>query len=471
MTGQTSPGGAPPAEGAAGHLVDHALGLEWRDVPAPARAAAKTFLHDTLCVGVAGARAPNAEAILAVAKSWGEGGQCSVLGRRGLRLPATSAAFVNGFQIHCQEYDCVHEPAVLHPMATAVAALRADSERGEACAGEDFLAGLIVGVDVAVALGLAATTPLRFFRPATAGVFGSVAALARARRLDRATTLDAFGYALAFASGAMQAHVEGKPALPVQVANAARSAIVAVDLAVAGLKGPQNSIDGPFGYLNLFEAGFDLERILPPLAGARRIAELSWKPFPTGRAAQGGLVAVATLIERDGLTAEAVETLTFRAPPLIKRLVGRPARRGMDVAYARLCLPWLAAVALIRGEVGLTDFTAERLDDPAILALAERVTVIEDGSSDPAAFVPLIATARTRDGQDHRVEIDAMLGAPSNPLTPAQHMEKARRCLAHAGLETVHLALAEAIETLDQTPDVAAALALAAPALRSTAVD
>eukprot|EP01034_Spumella_vulgaris_P046128 gene46128-57516_t len=40
----------------------------------------------------------------------------------------------------------------------------------------------------------------------------------------------AFGYALAFASGTMQAHVEGTPALAASVAGAARSAFVAVDL-------------------------------------------------------------------------------------------------------------------------------------------------------------------------------------------------------------------------------------------------
>jgi hypothetical protein len=45
-------------------------------------------------------------------------------------------------------------------------------------------------------------------------------------------------------------------------------------------------------------------------------------------------------------------------------------------------------------------------------------------------------------------------------------MEKARRCLARAGLETAHAALAEAIETLDLSPDAGAALRLPAPDMR-----
>jgi 2-methylcitrate dehydratase PrpD len=451
---------AAPAEGAAGRLVDHALGLAWGDIPEAARTRAKLLLHDTLCVGVAGAFAPNAQAIRSVAALWGDGGQCSVLGQPGLTLPAPSAAFVNAFQIHCQEYDCVHEPAVLHPMATIVAALLAETDRGAPRTGEEFLTALIVGVDVAVALGLAATTPLRFFRPATAGVFGSVAALARLRGLDRATALDAMGYGLALASGTMQAHLEGKPALPVQVANAARSAVVAVDLAVAGLKGPQASIDGPFGYLTLFEERFDLGPVLRDLAAVRRVTEVSWKAFPTGRAAQGGLVAVGALMSEHGVAGAGLESLSFRGPPLIKRLVGRPAKENMDVAYARLCLPWLAAVALTFGEVRLGDFTPERLGDAGILSLARRISVDEDGSTDPAAFTPLVARATKASGEASEVVITAMLGAPSNPLTLEQHMEKARRCLAHTGLESAHGQFAERVLSLETATDTRAALTI-----------
>jgi 2-methylcitrate dehydratase PrpD len=449
--------GAPSA-GAEARLVDHALHLDWGGVADSVRTSALLFLHDTLCVGMAGAATPGARAVLEVANTWGDGGACSVLGRPDIRLPAPSAAFVNAFQIHCQEFDCVHEPAVLHPMATVTAALLAQAQRCGPVSGECFLISLIVGVDVAVALGLAATGPLTFFRPATAGVFGSVAALARLRGLSAETTLDAFGLALAFASGTMQSHVEGKPALPLQVANAARAAVVAADLAAAGLKGPHRSIEGPFGYLRLLETASDLAPVLKDLSGSRRIAEVSWKPFPTGRAAHGGLVAVRTLMDRHGLSPASLDRLEFRAPPLIKRLVGRPAQLGMDVAYARLCLPWLAATALTLGEVGLGDFTAEHLTNPERHALAGRISVSEDGGTDPAAFAPLVAVARTRGGETFEVWIEAMLGAPSNPLTFEQHMDKARRCIAHAGDDGAHAALWDAVASLETSDDAGATL-------------
>lgn len=443
-------------------LIDHALGLEWSALPETARRAARTFLHDTLCVGVAGANAPYAEQVRAAAAGWGQGVECSVLGRPDIRCAAPQAAFVNAFQIHSQEFDCVHEPAVVHPLATIASVLIAEAERSGPYSGADLLAALAAGVDVAAGLGVAATTSLKFFRPATAGIFGCVAALARLKRLPRETALDALGYALAFAGGTMQAHAEGKPALPVQIANAARGAISAIDIAVAGLPGPRRSIDGPFGYLPLFETGFDLQPVLADLGRVFRIAEVSWKPFPTGRAAHGAIVATQALMRDHGLSADNLDSLTYRAPPLIKRLVGRATISDMGSAHARLCFPYLAGVVLTRGAVGLADFTPESLADPRLHAIAAKVTVEDDGNPDPAAFTPAVAVARTTDGRALQVEVSAQFGSPAWPLSREQHLEKAQACLAFGGLAVVHAPLAALMDHFEDLDDAAAAFRLAA---------
>ena len=443
---------------ATGAIASHAVGLNWEAIDGPARLAAATFLHDSLCVGIAGAQAPHAEDIWTAVSRWsGQGGACLVLGRVE-RLAPADAAFVNAFQIHAQEFDCVHEAAVVHPLATILAALLSDLGSGVPRTGPALLTALVAGVDVAVALGLAATTPLRFFRPATAGIFGSVAALANLRGCDLETTRNAIGYALAFASGTMQAHVEGKPALPVQIAQAARSALQAIELAEAGLPGPMAAIDGPFGYLPLFETGFDLTRLFNSLGVGHRITEVSWKPFPTGRAAHGAIVATQELMRSQGLCAANLETLVYEAPPLIHRLVGRPATESMSPAYARLCFPWLGAVVLMRGTVGLEDFREERLTDHALHNLAQRIRVVANADADPAAFVPAFAEARLTDGRVCKVDVVAQFGSPHWPLSPAEHLEKARTCLAFVGMEACHVGLSELIADLPQTCDVGAAL-------------
>jgi 2-methylcitrate dehydratase PrpD len=439
-------------------LVAHALSIEWSDLPDMARQAARAFLFDTIAVGCAGRNAPDADAVASAVAGWiGQGGGCPVLGRPGLKLPAPYAAFLNAFQIHAQEFDCVHEPAIAHPLASVASVLLAEAMRSGPYSGADVLAALVAGVDVVATLGIAAVGPLKFFRPATAGIFGSVCALARLRRLQPGVARDAMGYALAFASGTMQAHIEGKPTLAIQVAAAARSAIEAVDLAVAGLPGAVGSIDGPFGYLSLFEDAADLAPALAMLGKVQHVAALSWKPFPTGRAAHGAIVALQQLKDQ-GLEAGTLAHFVYRAPPLIKRLVGRRPKPAMDVAYARLCFAWLGAVVLIRGTVGLGDFTRARLDDPVLLALAERIFVESDETTDAAAFVPAVATATLHDGAILRVSVAQQFGSPAWPLDRAQQIAKARACLVFGGLPPVDADLADLLDTLDTLPDAAGAV-------------
>jgi 2-methylcitrate dehydratase PrpD len=412
-------------------FVRHALETRFDDLSAAAVAAAKTFVLDTIGVGVAGARVRAADEVLRAARLWGVAGVSGgahVFARR-TRLPAPSAAFVNGFQIHCQEFDCVHEPAVVHPLATILAALLAECERGRRIGGAELIAATTVAVDAATGLGIASKAPIKFFRPANAGLFGATLGIARLRRFSVAQGLDALGIALAHCAGTMQAHFEGKPTLPAQIGNAARAAVMACDLAEAGLSGPHDVFEGPFGFLTLFEGDYDLAPVLESLGKRWRIAEVSHKPWPTGRAAHGGIQAMLALRER-GVTADQLQALTLTAPPLIKRLVGRPYGAGINVNYARLCFQYSGAVALLRGNVGLDDFTDAALADAEVARLAAKIDVIDDGTPDPAAFTPQRAEARLTTGETVAVKIDRLDGSPAAPLSREAYLQKFRRCLA-----------------------------------------
>ena len=228
--------------------ADHVL-------PEDVRADAIRLLADTLAVGAAGATAPGAAAILSSAKRFGSSNDARLLGSAD-RLPAASAAFVNGYRIHCLEWDAVHEPAVVHAMSVVTAALGAAIDRRNGCNPEIALTALAIGVDIACGLGIAADSPLTFFRPATAGVIGAAAAVAR---IEGVPMSPALGLAYSSCAGTMQAHVEGSITLPFQIANAARAAIVAVDLAQAGFEAPYDVFEGPFGYFKLIDQG-DLSR-------------------------------------------------------------------------------------------------------------------------------------------------------------------------------------------------------------------
>lgn len=410
-------------------FTQHAVNARFEDLPDDAVRAVKTYLLDSLGVGIAGAAIPLTQVVRQSAAHWANEGAAYVWGQGSYATTPANAAFVNGFQIHCQEYDCVHEPAVVHPMATILAALLAECDAQGRVTGTELAVALAIAVDLAAGIGVSVTSPIKFFRPANAGIFGATLGICRLRGLPHAQIKDALGYALAFNSGTMQAHVEGKPALPIQIGNAARGAIMACDLAEAGMPGPHDSLEGSYGYFNLFEDAADASDVIAGLGQVWRIAEVSHKPFPTGRAAQGGIVLMQKLREL-GVMPEAVNRVTLTAPPLIHRLVGRPIEPEMAVNYARLCFQYVGAVALMRGDIGLGDFSEPSLRDRAVQALSAKIEVIDDGSSDPAAFTPQIASALMNDGRTIEARIDSLYGSPAAPMSQQAHLTKFRNCVA-----------------------------------------
>ena len=215
-------------------------------------------------------------------------------------------------------------------MAVLLPAAMAHAERAGGVSGRDFLTAIVLGVDVGASLGIASRSGLRFFRPATAGGFAATAAVGRLMGFDAATLVNAFGALLGQLSGTMQAHAEGSPLLALQVGFNARNALVACDLAAQGLPGPQEVLEGPFGYFALFEGAHDLAPVLAQLGARWRVGEVALKPFPTGRATHGVLDGVLALQQEHGFGADDVQSVVCTVPPLTARLVGRPAPPGHE---------------------------------------------------------------------------------------------------------------------------------------------
>ena len=360
------------------------------------RLAAMTFIADTFAVGIAGLAASWRREIVDMVTEFGGPGESAVFGS-GDRFPLVHAAMINAYQIHSQEFDCVHEKAVVHPMAAVLPALFGWAEREGGISGVQLVRATAVAVDVAATLGLCSRAAMRFFRPANASGFGATVGLAMLAGFDAERLADAVGIYYGQCSGTMQAHAEGTPQLAMQMGFAARSAVTAVELARRGMPGPHAPITGEFGYFTLFEGVAD-PAPFDDLGHSWRITELSSKPFPSGRATHGGIDALQRLMTEEGVTAERVAACRFCVPPLTARLIGRPIMKLMTPNYARLCLQYVGAVCLRRGTLGLDDFTAEAFGDPQTLALAQRLQVVEDDDPDPNALLT------------QRVEIDLAEG-------------------------------------------------------------
>lgn len=440
------------------HFARHVVTTRFEDIPAEVIDLAKVFFLDTIGVGIAGSTADGATQLLNASAQWGSGPHTAVWGT-GKRVPAPTAALINAFQTHCQEFDCVHEAGVLHPMTALVPAALAFAARSRDVSGRELLVSAVTGVDVAATLGLASKSPLSFFRPATAGGFGAAAAVARLAGLSIDGVVNALGAQYAQTCGTLQPHIEGSVMMPMQVGFNARAAVESADLALQGVQGPINTFEGQYGFMRLFEGEWDFEPHLGALGHVWQMAQVSHKPYPAGRAGHGAVEGVKRFLDDAPFPLDAIASARVVGPPLIHQLTARPDLPTPSGNYARLCAAFIGAKVLQHGNLGIEHYRGAELTDARTHELARLFSVEIDAVTDPNLLVPHDVIITAKDGREWRWRCESMLASPSRRLSREAHLAKFRRCCSFAAVPmdtAVIESVIDMIDHLDTLEDVGA---------------
>jgi 2-methylcitrate dehydratase len=124
-------------------------------------------------------------------------------------------------------------------------------------------------------------------------------------------------------------------------------------------------------------------------------------------------------------------------------------------------LPYLTARALVDGDITQETYAAERMRDPAILALMQKITVKEDPAfAKPKGNAPATRlTATLIDGRIVTRQVDDMPGFPGQPMSRAG-MDRKFRSNAGGRWPASHVdALLQALWSFEQTDDLRSLLA------------
>jgi len=109
-------------------------------------------------------------------------------------------------------------------------------------------------------------------------------------------------------------------ALPMQVGSVSRNAHFSVDMALAGMTGPVDIIDGQFSYFNLFENNVFDESLIGQLGKPFKVSEVAHKPYPAGRATQTVLTMLRQWQEQKAFSVDEIAEINVFIPPLVMLL-------------------------------------------------------------------------------------------------------------------------------------------------------
>ncbi|WP_243789514.1 MmgE/PrpD family protein [Saccharopolyspora gloriosae] len=387
---------------------------------------------DVLGNSLAATREEPARITGAVAAEWGGNPAATAIGLPD-RVPAPSAALVNGTLAHSLDFDDTHLPSVLHPSAAVVPAALATAERTGA-GGRRLLAATAMGIEVTCRLGMAGydeelgnSVFFEHGQHATAicGAIGAAVASGMVEGLGAAELASAVGIAASMGAGVIEANRTGGTIKRVHCGWAAHAGVSAADLARHGLTGPPTVIEGRFGFLRAFcGERTHPERVTDGLGEQWETPGVFFKPYPCNHFTHAGIDAALRLRER-GVTAERVRELVLGVPAPVLRTIAEPAeekRRPRSGYHAAFSGPYTVAAALLGGGglgVFHEDFTDAAAADPRRLELAGRVRVVADEQATagfPRQF-PAVLTAELAGGESVTERITENRGGPQRPLS------------------------------------------------------
>src|SRR3954447_8349389 len=394
------------ADGLTRGLAARGTAVSYDALPEEVRALARQCVLDYYGVALAGADDPLVAILLDELAEAGGAAQASVIGHKA-RLPALSAALVNGAIGHALDYDDVNLAMPGHPSVAILPCLLALAEARQS-SGREVIAAIVAGYETACRIGSALRPGhynLGFHATGTVGCLGAAAACARLLGLDAEATAQALGIAGTQASGLKSQF--GTMCKPFHAGKASHNGLLAARLAARGFSSRPDLIECEQGFALTHGPDFRPEKALADPPGGFHIRANLFKYHAACYLTHGPIETARAIRDQHGVTPEQIAHVTLKLDRSCDRVCNIPA--PADGLEAKFSLRQTVAMALAGIDTAsLGAYSAATANDPALVRLREKVALdFHDGWPQAAAELEVATT----DGRVLKASHDA--GIPS----------------------------------------------------------
>jgi 2-methylcitrate dehydratase PrpD len=432
-----------------GILARYSVRARFSDIPEPVRKEARRTLLNWLGCAIGGSRQPAVEIAVAALAPFAGSGQATILGRKE-KMDALNASLINGLSSHVLDFDDTHLRTIIHPAGPVVPAILALAEH-QPVSGQDFLAALIVGVEVECRIGNAvypAHYDAGWHITGTTGPFGAAAAVGRLLGLNEQQMTWAFGLAAVQPVGLRE--MFGSMTKSFHPGRAAQNGFTAALLASKNFTSSEHALEAKAGWANTLSAAHNYAEITSRLGETYQISLNTYKPFACGIVAHPAIDACIQLREENHLTAEQIARVEVRVNPLVLELMGKKTpQTGLEGKFS---IYHAAAVAIVEGAAGEQQFSDAAVQRQETVALRSRVFPTTDAAiHEDQAKVRIVL----RDGRQLERSIEHAVGSVSNPMSDRQLEAKFRGLVADILPEDRTESLIELCGRVDRLADPA----------------
>jgi 2-methylcitrate dehydratase len=156
------------------------------------------------------------------------------------------------------------------------------------------------------------------------------------------------------------------------------------------------------------------------------VSQIMTKCFPAEMCSMGALMAIIKLVNEHNILPEQVESIKIQVSTRGAEHIGDPAKRyPQNKETADHSLYYLAAIAIVDRGVSIDSYTDDKLKNPRIRTLIDKVTV-EANPELNQSFMGGIVPINKANGQEHSCRVDYPKDHYRNPMTDEEIGEKFR---------------------------------------------
>lgn len=407
---------------------------------------AKECLLDFMGAILGGAKTKAGEISLKVVRGFG-GPEEATIWPTGEKVPCQSAAFVHGTMGTVLDIDDGHRIARGHPGGAMISGALAIAEKNKNT-GKEVLEALVCGYEVGIRVGqiLRAQNPqLKSLGSGRWGGMGAAIAVAKLQHFKLEQIEQAFAVSATFAPVApILEDLEKNGFVPMTKFSSGWGALMGIwsaQLAQGGFTGVSSTID------------FSLS-ILPGYGESFEIKNVYFKPYPSCRWTHPAIEGTIQLMkEHPDLNKDNIKSISIKTFSAACRLK-EPHPKTME--SAQYSIPFVVGAVVVDKEVGTKQIAEERLSDPDILNIADKVEVIHASEFDDCfpKTAPSEVEIKTTSGQCYRTTVTRPKGDTKNPMSDQELVEKFKRLATRSiSLEAAE-SVKEAVKKLEDIPDL-----------------
>lgn len=366
-------------------LSDFAEQLQYEQLPEKVVEQTKKYILDYYAASCAGYKVNKIfnKAVLEVIRGCGGNEQATVLfGNK--KYPVQETAFVNAIYAHGADMDDGNKKAAGHIGAHVISAVFSVAEWK--CANwKDVITAVNVGYEFFNRVASAAQPSLYqkgFHSTGIAGSIACAAACAKLLSLDKEKIYDAVSIAAVQSSGLIIIDESGQGCKPINPGNAARIGVFSALLAMYGIESPRNTLQSHKGWFHAYSDSQDPGMNLKNLGQDFTILESYLKLYPSCRHTHSCIDAAldmrSEIMNGQKLDIGYIQSIDIYIYPNAIKSAGK-IRHPKSVDEAKFSIAYAVAVALCKGEFGLSDLYVKGTSSE-ISQLSDLITLHSDVS-------------------------------------------------------------------------------------------